>query len=151
MIFVPRLHPKLPDDDKRALRRLSLHKKTNVVMAHDLDMDFLTVASDINIGGWGSTKMYTSTMFDIPAVMCLFPDDRERRLANGYPDGEPPLLLAKAGWGPESPEELVETLTYILKNYEEATERVRTNGSAFKKLLELGAEKRIAEVVLDFL
>ncbi len=149
VIFVPRLHPKLPEKDKRELRILAQAVGSYVVAAHDLDMDFITVASDVNLGEWGSTSMYTSAIFGIPPVMCMFPDDRERRLAAGYPNGEPPLLLAGAGYGPTDAVQLHDVLNQILcdplKQYHEMTFQ---KGAVFRSLLEPGAEERIADVVM---
>ena len=115
--------------------------------AHDIDMDLVTLASDVNLGEWGSTSMYTSAIFGIPAVMCMFPDDIERRLAVGYPDGEPPLLMAKAGEGPTNELYLYDTLVDILTKPEEYRQKTLENGAVFRKLLEPGAEVRIANVV----
>ena len=151
VIFVPRFHPKLSDDDKQHVRILSFTVGTYVVMAHDLDMDFITVSSDVNIGEWGSTTMYTSVLFGVPAIMCMFPDDRGRRLALGYPNGVPPLLMAEAGRGPTDITLLHDALNEILCAPEQYREMTRKNGAVFRTLLEPGAEDRIAEVVMSYL
>jgi hypothetical protein len=151
VIFVPRFHPKLAEDDKRRLRVEALKVGAYVVMAHDLDMDFVTVASDVNIGDWGSTSMYTSAIFGIPPVMCMFPDDIERRLGAGYPDGEPPLLIAKAGSGAIHAASFRGILNEILSKSDHYWQVTFEYAAPFRKLLEPGAEERIVEVVKRYM
>jgi hypothetical protein len=91
--------------------------------------------------------MYTSAIFGIPPVMCMFPDDIERRLAVGYPNGEPPLLMARAGTRAINGSVLPSGLETILSEPERWRQRTLENGAVFRKLLEPGAEERIAEVV----
>ena len=136
VIFAPRLHPKLPADSKENLMKLAFHGNYYIADASKMNPDELTIASSVNIADWGSTGMYTRPLCGVPPVMCLFPDDKERRVRVGYPEGEPPLLLANAGYGVLSGDDLRTMLIHIMNNESRfKTTMVSENAKAFKSLL----------------
>ena len=84
--------------------------------------------------------------------MCLFPDhgpdNMQERIKVGFKDGTPPLVMEKAGWGANSPENLRNILSFIMNNEHKAIKQVKNNSSVFRKLIEnIGAADRIADVV----
>lgn len=150
VIFAPRLHPNLPADSKEHLMKLASHGNCYVAEASKMNFDELTIASSVNIADWGSTGMYTSALFGVPPVMCLFPDDKERRVKVGYPEGTPPLIFAGAGWGVNE-KQISSTLKWIMNDEVKAKKIVSENAVSFKSLLEPGAAEKIAKVVMEYL
>lgn len=156
VVFAPRFHPKLPAEAKEHLRKLAFGSNKMVADSTDFNPEETTIASDINIGDWGTTNMYVSAIFGIPAVMCLFPDSppqssKQERIDIGYPQGIPPLVAANAGWSAESGAGLNDALFLIMNALHMAKERVNKNGGVFVKLVDNpGAAKRTADIVMEY-
>jgi hypothetical protein len=150
VVYLPRMHPKLQD---KPMFELALSNNLNVIdTSHLENSDELILTSNVNVAEWSSNVMYAGVMFGIPSIMCLFPDhgpdNMQERIKVGFKDGTPPLVMEKAGWGANSPENLRNILSFIMNNEHKAIKQVKNNSSVFRKLIEnIGAADRIADVV----
>mgnify|MGYP001594517066 FL=1 len=160
LVFVSRAHPKLLklEEGKRCVEQevaeLSVNAAQGVrVIADSVQVEKnlaqVVLASDLMLCTWGSTDQFTAALAGIPVILFLFPDDLAKRKATGYIDGQPPLIRANAGWGAETPEQLLEQVNRVLSDPASAKEFVRTGALAFQPLIQSGAAERIAQVIAD--
>jgi hypothetical protein len=156
VFYLPRLHPKTSEDLKDKFYVLASEGNKNIIHTDGFDNpDDIVVASNINVGGWGTNSMYIGSILGIPSVMCLFPEEChggiKERIRIGYKDGIPPLVMAKAGWGARNEKHLKAILSSIMNHEDKMKEHVRENSKVFRPLLEnTGAAERIADVVENY-
>lgn len=156
LVFVPRTHPKLLalEEGKRCSEQKVAELSANAKVIADSadvvkDLAQVVLASDLMLCTWGSTDQFTAALASIPVILFLLPDDLAKRQAAGYLDGVPPLIRANAGWGAETPEQLVKQVDRIISDPASAKKFVEIRAVAFQPLIRPGAAERIAQVIAD--
>lgn len=96
IILAPRLHPKLAEDIKKELWDICRSGQCIVVDAQSVPQEELIIASDAVIADWSGDAGYKSILLNVPVLITLFPDDTEKRVKCGYPDGDPPHVASGA-------------------------------------------------------
>lgn len=99
--LVLRLHPKLPEADRKAALDSALEAShLRITIAPNIPTDEAVIAADVSLNGPGSTEQYKSVLAGVPACVLMFPDtDRLRKELSekGYLNGKTPLVYAGAG------------------------------------------------------
>src|SRR3989344_836305 len=131
--------------------------------AREVDLIELYLSSNAVVVPFGGTDGYKAVLRGIPTITPLFPsgefakrmydyDDEEARIASGFINGVPPLLIEDPNWGAENPSRVGRLLSKIrsdeiaLRHY-----TLEHRSLPFKDLEKPGAAVRIADAVMKFL
>lgn len=91
--LVIRWHPKLPVEARPRLENLLNQPSLSLVAADNASADELVLAADLNLAEWSSNQALFSVLADRPTLVWCLPYDLDERVAGGYAEGKPPLVL----------------------------------------------------------
>lgn len=147
--LAPRLHPKMPGH--REAWQLVFEGPAAMINLPAVPALELNCAADAVFGEFGGTQTYAAALVGTLPIIAMWPDNREKRLACGFPDGDPPLIDQAIGAGAESPRGLVAVLEAVAAGDVCRSDIFRRGREIFCEAIRPGAAGRIAETVVRFL